>query len=148
GRTVVVPSLPERPAELLRALAAPTDVSVLLTDPRPYDPHWCQSDPLVLDAPRQRAGAVRGWSAALGPGEEPDFDLAATVAPYHLGGDRVARAARAARELAGFDGTPLTATHLRLAARQQSASGLERHARRIRPDVGWEDLVLPEQPLA
>ena len=148
GRTVVVPSLPERPAELLRALAAPTDVSVLLTDPRPYDPHWCQSDPLVLDAPRQRAGAVRGWSAALGPGEEPDFDLAATVAPYHLGGDRVARAARAARELAGFDGTPLTAAHLRLAARQQSASGLERHARRIRPDVGWEDLVLPEQPLA
>ncbi|MZE75715.1 AAA family ATPase, partial [Streptomyces sp. SID5475] len=46
-----------------------------------------------------------------------------------------------------FDGTPLTAAHLRLAARQQSASGLERHARRIRPAVDWDDLVLPETPL-
>ncbi|KJY25502.1 ATPase AAA, partial [Streptomyces sp. NRRL S-444] len=81
-------------------------------------------------------------------GEEPAFDLAATVAPYHLGGDRIGRAARAAQELAAFDGTPTTAAHLRLAARQQSASGLERHARRIRPDVGWEDLVLPDKPLA
>ena len=46
-----------------------------------------------------------------------------------------------------FDGTPLTAAHLRLAARQQSASGLEQHARRIRPAVDWQDLVLPERPL-
>ena len=68
------------------------------------------------------------------------------VAPYRLGGDRIARAARAARGLAAFDGTPLSAAHLRLAARQQSASGLEQHARRIRPAVGWEDLVLPDAP--
>ncbi|WP_409003450.1 ATP-binding protein, partial [Streptomyces ipomoeae] len=54
----------------------------------------------------------------------------------------------AALDLAAFDGTEVTAAHLRLAARQQSASGLERHARRIRPDVGWDDLVLPEKPLA
>jgi SpoVK/Ycf46/Vps4 family AAA+-type ATPase len=70
------------------------------------------------------------------------------VAPYRLGGDRIRRTARAALDLAAFEGTPLSAAHLRLAARQQSASGLEQHARRIRPDVGWEDLVLPEQPLA
>lgn len=36
---------------------------------------------------------------------------------------------------------------MRLAARQQSASGLEQHARRIRPAVDWSDLVLPERPL-
>ncbi|WP_159058580.1 ATP-binding protein, partial [Streptomyces europaeiscabiei] len=78
----------------------------------------------------------------------PGFDLAATVAPYRLGGDRIERAARAAVDLAAFDGTPVTAAHLRLAARLQSASGLERHARRIRPDVGWDDLVLPDKPLA
>ncbi|MET7451735.1 ATP-binding protein [Streptomyces sp. NPDC005574] len=145
GRAVVVTGLPDAPAPLVRELASATDVLVLITASRPYDPQWSDHDPLVLEAPPQRAGAVRAWSAALG--EEPGFDLAATVAPYHLAGDHITRAARAAQRLAGFDGTPLTPAHLRLAARQQSASGLERHARRIRPDVDWGDLVLPEQPL-
>ncbi|MFI1410802.1 ATP-binding protein [Streptomyces sp. NPDC020707] len=141
---VVASALPEQPGPLVRALAH-SGVPVLLTGARPYDPQWCEHDPLVLDAPRQRAGAVDVWSAALR--HEPDFDLAATVAPYRLGGDRILRAAQAAESLAGFDGTAVTAAHLRLAARQQSASGLERHARRIRPDVGWQDLVLPDKPL-
>ncbi|MFF2999749.1 ATP-binding protein [Streptomyces sp. NPDC057950] len=180
---IVVSPLPADPAPLMRALAV-DDVSVLFTDPRPYDPHWCDHrDPLVLDAPRLRAGAVEAWASALGEepaseaepwtepaedavpapertagagplpdpphgsGSPPGFDLAPVVAPYRLGGDRIVRAARAARNLAAFDGGALTAAHLRLAARQQSASGLERHARRIRPDVGWDDLVLPDKPL-
>ncbi|MFH8465306.1 ATP-binding protein [Streptomyces sp. NPDC017991] len=144
GAAVVASALPEQPGSLVRALVL-SGVPVLLTGSRPYDPQWSEHDPLVLDAPRQRAGAVDVWSAALR--HEPGFDLAATVAPYRLGGDRILRAAHAAQSLAGFDGTPVTAAHLRLAARQQSASGLERHARRIRPDVGWEDLVLPDKPL-
>nr|WP_229889239.1 ATP-binding protein [Streptomyces mirabilis] len=158
---IVVSPLPEGPAPLMRALAV-DDVSVLFTDPRPYDPHWCDHrDPLVLDAPRLRSGAVDAWAVALGTGVDteasadvalvpepaPGFDLAPVVAPYRLGGDRILRAARAAQRLAVFEGTALTPAHLRLAARQQSASGLERHARRIRPDVGWEDLVLPDKPL-
>ncbi|MFD9770631.1 AAA family ATPase [[Kitasatospora] papulosa] len=148
GRAIVVTSLPERPEELIRALAV-NDVPVLFTDPRPYDPQWCDTgrDPIVLDAPRRRAGDLDAWRAALGP-EEPDFDLAPVVAAYRLGPGGIDRASRAARELAAFHGTRLSAAHLRLAARQQSASGLERHARRIRPDVGWNDLVLPEGPLA
>ncbi|MEU5700358.1 ATP-binding protein [Streptomyces aurantiacus] len=144
GAAIVASALPDKPAELVRGLAD-AGVPVLLTGSRPYDPQWCEHDPLVLDAPRQRAGAVDVWAAALR--DEPGFDLAATVAPYRLGGDRILRAAHAAEDLATFDGTPVTAAHLRLAARQQSASGLERHARRIRPDVGWEDLVLPDKPL-
>ncbi|MFB7934658.1 ATP-binding protein [Streptomyces sp. NPDC056039] len=144
-RAVVVTVLPEQPASLLRELAAAVDVPVLVTGARPYDPRWCDEDPLVLEAPAQRAGAVDAWSTALGG--EPGFDLAATVAPYHLAGDHITRAARAAVSLAEFDGTPLSPAHLRLAARQQSASGLEQHARRIRPDVDWRDLVLPDGPL-
>ena len=215
GRVVVVSPLSDQPATLVRALTGPdvSDVPVLLTGSRPYDPQWSEDDPLVLESPRQRAGQVNTWGDALrrrlgpeaqsfaGPGPEdpslagldpddpsfagldpdapspagsghaarsPDdpslaapnpahparddppnlgFDLAATVAPYRLGVDHITRAARAAERLAGFDGTPVTAAHLRLAARQQSASGLERHARRIRPDVGWADLVLPGKPL-
>ncbi|MGW0785866.1 AAA family ATPase [Streptomyces sp. NPDC002913] len=147
GRAIVVSPLPERPEELIRALAV-NDVPVLFTDPRPYDPQWCDRgrDPVVLDAPRQRAGDLDAWRAALGPGE-PDFDLAPVVAAYRLGPGGIDRASRAALDLAAFEGTELSAAHLRLAARQQSASGLERHARRIRPDVGWSDLVLPERPL-
>lgn len=55
---------------------------------------------------------MHAWTAALrdadpgAPTGTPGFDLAATVAPYHLGTDRVARAVRAARALAAFDGTP------------------------------------------
>lgn len=146
GRAVVLSGLPEQPGPLVAALTSATDVTVLLTDPRPYDPHWSARDPLVLDAPRRRAGGTAAWAAALGPGAD-GFDLATAVAPYRLGGERVARAALAARDLAAFEGGPLTAAHVRLAARQQSASGLERHARRIRPAVGWDDLVLPDRPL-
>ncbi|AXG77570.1 ATP-binding protein [Streptomyces paludis] len=148
GQAIVVTSLPERPEKLVRALAV-HDVPVVFADPRPYDPQWCEGgpDPLVLDAPRQRAGALDAWRAALGP-EEPGFDLAPVVAAYRIGPGGIDRASRAALDLAAFDGTELSAAHLRLAARQQSVSGLERHARRIRPDVGWNDLVLPEGPLS
>ncbi|MFH8975987.1 ATP-binding protein [Streptomyces sp. NPDC017890] len=146
GRAVVVSGLPEKPGPLVRALTAATDVTVLLTDPRPYDPHWSPADPLVLDAPGRRAGGAAAWRAVLGP-DADRFDLAGAVAPYRLGGDRIQRAAHAANALAAFDGTPVTAAHVRLAARRQSASGLESHARRIRPDVDWGDLVLPEKPL-
>ncbi|MFD9564271.1 ATP-binding protein [Streptomyces sp. NPDC059994] len=146
GRAVVVPGLPDHPGPLVRALTAAPDVTVLLTDPRPYDPHWSPYDPLVLEAPGRRDGGTSAWQAALGA-DADGLDLAVTVAPYRLGGDRVQRAAQAARALAAFDGTPVTAAHVRLAARRQSASGLERHARRIRPAVDWRDLVLPEGPL-
>ncbi|QES51454.1 AAA family ATPase [Streptomyces venezuelae] len=144
GCPLVVSQLPAEPGPVIRALST-ADVHVVFIGDRAYDSRWSDRDPLVLEAPRLQAGATAAWAAAFG--EAPEFDLAATVAPYRLGGDQILRAARAARELAAFDGTPTTAAHLRLAARQQSASGLERHARRIRPDVGWEDLVLPDKPL-
>ncbi|MGW2960427.1 ATP-binding protein [Streptomyces sp. NPDC001220] len=144
GRAVLVDAA--RPRAFAERLNGYADVTVLIATSHPYDPQWCDHrDPLVLEVPSRRAVAVDAWAAVL-----PDtsgFDLAATVAPYHLGGDRLARAARAAQALAAFDGTPLAAGHLRLAARQQSASGLEQHARRIRPAVDWRDLVLPERPL-
>ncbi|MFF8731268.1 ATP-binding protein [Streptomyces sp. NPDC015171] len=146
GHAVVVTDPRDEPGPLVRELTAAADVPVLITARVPYDPHWCVQDPLVLDVPGRRADAVGDWSAALG--EDPGFDLARTVAPYRLAGDRVARAVRSAEALAGFEDVRLSPAHLRLAARQQSASGLERHARRIRPAVDWRDLVLPDRPLA
>ncbi|WP_236652519.1 ATP-binding protein [Streptacidiphilus neutrinimicus] len=169
GCALVVSPLPERPGPLVRALTV-RDVPVLLAGTAAYDPQWCEGDrdPLVLDAPRQRSGGLDAWSAALGmagaaggpgegdageeqaaePADELAADLAEVVAPYRLGGEHIRRAADAAREWAAFEDIPLSAAHLRRAARQQSASGLEQHARRIRPAVTWDDLVLPEAPLA
>jgi hypothetical protein len=148
GCAIVVSPLPDRPGPLIRALMVP-DVPVVFAGPAPYDAQWCERDPLVLDVPWAPSAAADAWAAALGLGAEqqPGFDLAATVAPYRLGGDRIARAARTAVELAAFEGAALTAGHVRAAARRQSASGLEQHARRIRPAVGWDDLVLPEERL-
>ncbi|MCC3653959.1 ATP-binding protein [Streptomyces sp. S07_1.15] len=156
---IVVAPLPdgEAAAPLVRGLSV-GDVPVLLTGAQPYDPQWSgeHSAPLALDAPRRTAGAAAVWAEALGldesagdggDGSDGGLDLARVTAAYRLGDEQIRRAAGAAHGLAAFDGTPLTAAHLRLAARQQSASGLERHARRIRPAVDWDDLVLPETPL-
>ncbi|MEU7310434.1 ATP-binding protein, partial [Streptomyces albidoflavus] len=79
GRPLVVPGLPERPGPLVRALTAAPDVTVLLTDRRPYDPEWSPADVLVLDAPGRRAGGTAAWRAALGA-DADGFDLAAAVA--------------------------------------------------------------------
>ncbi|MFI0977404.1 ATP-binding protein [Streptomyces sp. NPDC021093] len=174
GCAIVVSPLPDDPTGLVRELAA-ADVPVVLAGPGAYDPKWCgDADPVVLDAPSARTGALAQWTDALGlgpndlavdgstsdgftsnaptadelaPDTGPGFDLASTVAPYRMRGDRVRRAARSALELAAFDGTGLTAAHVRQAARHHSASGLEQHARRIVPDVGWNDLVLPAASL-
>ncbi|WP_433342464.1 ATP-binding protein [Streptomyces sp. CA-253872] len=140
---LVVSPLPPRAAALVRALAA-GDVPLVLAGQTAFDPEWGAA--VLLDAPPAHARAAEQWARALGT--EPDFDLAATVAPYRLPGARVRRAAASARELAAFDGTPLTAAHLRRAARHHTSSGLEQHARRIVPDVGWDDLVLPPEPLS
>lgn len=148
---IVVSALPERPGPLIRRLLADArDVPVIFAGPAPYDPLWCDTDPLVLDVPRLRSGTVSAWSAALGLDmpEDGALDLATVVGPYRLGGERIRRAARAALELAAFDGSSLDAAYLRQAIRQQSAPGLERHARRIRPAVGWDDLVLSAEPRA
>ncbi|UYB43617.1 ATP-binding protein [Streptomyces sp. Je 1-4] len=147
GAAVVVGPLPERPGALVRALAG-GDVPVVLFGSEPHDPGWAPDSGLfALDAPDGGAAADEVWSTALGSVDE-GFDLAAAVAPYRLGAAQIRRAARAATALAAFDGTPVTAAHVQHSARQQSAPLLDRHARRVRPAVGFDGLVLPPEPLS
>ncbi|MGW0535185.1 AAA family ATPase [Streptomyces sp. NPDC003032] len=89
-----------------------------------------------------------GTGPRFGPGFELGFDLGEAVAPYRLGEVQIRRAARVAAGLAAFDGTVPTAAHIQRSARLQSAPVLDKHARRIRPEVGFKDLVLPDEPLA
>lgn len=147
GAAVVVGPLPERPGALVRALAG-GDVPAVFFGSEPYDPDWAPDSGLfALDAPDDGAAADEVWSAALGSVDE-GFDLAAAVAPYRLGAAQIRRAARAATALAAFDGTPVTAAHVQHSARQQSAPLLDRHARRVRPAVGFDGLFLPSEPLS
>ncbi|MGY4973444.1 ATP-binding protein, partial [Streptomyces nigrescens] len=147
GAAVVVGPLPERPGALVRALAG-GDVPVVFFGSEPYDPDWAPDSGLfALDAPDDGAAADEVWSTELGSVDE-GFDLAAAVAPYRLGAAQIRRAARAANALAAFDGTPVTAAHVQHSARQQSAPLLDRHARRVRPAVGFDGLVLPPEPLS
>ncbi|GAA1976278.1 ATP-binding protein [Kitasatospora viridis] len=148
GAALVVGPLPAEPGPLVKALAA-AQVPVLLTGPQPWDAEWTDRRPLTLDAPRAAGGDPAAWERELtaAAGAPIGFDLADAIAPYHLTDDQIGRAARIAAELAAFEGVPLTAGHLQRGALAQSASGLEQHARRIRPGVDWSDLVLPEPPL-
>ncbi|MEV6564337.1 ATP-binding protein [Streptomyces kronopolitis] len=147
GAALVVGPLPERPEGLVRALAG-REVPVVFLGSEPYDPGWApEAGLLALDAPHGAVAPAEVWRRELGSAEAA-FDLDAAVAPYRLGAGQIRRAARAATALAAFDGTPLTAAHVQRSARQQSAPLLDRHARRVRPAVGFDGLVLPPEPLA
>ncbi|MEU6162633.1 AAA family ATPase [Streptomyces tanashiensis] len=146
GAAVVVEPLPPRPGPLVRALAS-SGATVVLAGAEAPDPLWAPDAELVaVDTPGEAAGSGGLWHREL-DASELDFDLDAATAPYRLSGDQVRRAARSARALAAFEGTALTLAQLRRGARLVSAPLLDSHARRVRPAVGFADLVLPEEPL-
>ncbi|MGW2231266.1 ATP-binding protein [Streptomyces formicae] len=147
GAALLVGPLSGEPGSLVRQLAS-GDVPVVFFGSDAYDPGWApDAGILALDAPQEQTDAPRAWRAGLGQDDELGFDLPEAIAPYRLGAAQIRRAARAAVGLAAFEGTGLTAAHVQLSARQQSAPLLDRHARRIRPAVGFDDLVLPDEPL-
>lgn len=117
-------------------------VPVLLAGPEPFDPAWTDRQPLVLEVGAEHAKEM--WRAQLP--EAVDFDLDSATAAYHFDTAQVRRAARAAREYAALEGVPLGVAHLHRGARLQHSAGLDKYARRIRPGVGWGDLVVPPEP--
>jgi hypothetical protein len=125
--------------------------TVVLTGRATWDPAWSNVVPLLLEAPVLGAGGRAAlWREALN-GDAPsvdDVDVEAELAPFRMAPEHVARAAVAARWEAAAAGGTIGAAEVRLGARSQNAAGLERLARRVAPDVGWDDLVLPEQTLS
>jgi hypothetical protein len=115
---------------------------VLLSGVRSWDPAWSDVVPLLAEpaAPTSVERAAM-WQRELA-GDLAGLDLGATD-HFVLGPGQVVRAVRAAQASALLDDSPPTSAHLRGGARAQNAAGLERLARRVEPDVGWADLVLP-----
>ncbi|WP_406507821.1 AAA family ATPase [Streptomyces sp. NBC_00212] len=143
--TAIVVELPHsEPGPLVRELAAP-GVTVVFAGTDPYDPTWAPGAALLaLEDTTAETDPLTAWNEEL-PAYEGD--LAEAVGPYRLGAGQVRRAARGALALAGFEGVPVGLGHVQTSARQLSAPLLDRHARRVRPAVGFADLVLPEEPL-
>jgi hypothetical protein len=134
--------LAERSPAALRALAEARG-RILLYGTRAWDPGWSRRVPAAFEAVplslEERAGL---WRAAL-DGEAPAELAGLGAGAFRLTPEQVVRAAEAARYEAVGAGRPLRRGDVLSGARAQNAAGLERLARRIRPKVGWEDLVLP-----
>ncbi|MET9359812.1 ATP-binding protein [Streptomyces sp. NPDC006632] len=144
GTAVVVELPDDQPGPLVRELAAP-DVTVVFAGTQPYDPTWAPGAALLaLEDTAVETDPLTAWSEEL-PSYEGD--LAEAVGPYRLGAGQVRLAARGALALAGFEGVPVGLGHVQRSARLLSAPLLDRHARRVRPAVGFADLVLPAEPL-
>ncbi len=117
-----------------------------------WDPLWAAQTPVVIavDPPPPARRAAR-WRHALdlaGAGAPAAGDaagLALAVAAHRLDGAQLRRAVGAAVRAAAMADRPLSPDDLRSAVRAQNSAGLARLARRVVPDVGWDDLVLPEQ---
>ena len=127
--------------EPLRRLTE-ADLPVLLVGSSTWDPQWSNESPLLAEAP-VLGGKDRLvlWEQALGE-HDSSLDPASLAVHLALGPGQVQKAVRAAEASAQMNGGPLSAEDLRRGVRAQNAAGLERLARRIEPEVTWDDLVL------
>jgi len=99
--------------------------------------------PLVVDALTGSVAARLGqWESNLGVDAPARLDEADVTTQFVLSAEQVGRAVEAARLQAQLAGDTISVDYLRAGARAQNGAGLERLARRIQPDVRWDDLVL------
>jgi len=137
-----VSAVKERPDLLQELIADPRPL--LLVGEMSWDPLWTTAPPLFVPVPsstQQERRAV--WRFALA-GTVAEPDALESTAQFRLRPEDVARAADSARVQAMLQPDHrVSAHHLRLGARSENGSALERLARRIEPAVGWADLVLP-----
>lgn len=137
-----VEALAEGHAEVVRWLAT-VEVPVLLVGTATWDPRWSSRSPLAVEAPVLTvADRVSLWQRELGEDGSAGVDAAELAGHLALGPEQVRRAVTAGRLSAQLRDGVLGAEDLRRGVRAQNAAGLERLARRIEPEVGWDDLVL------
>ena len=115
---------------------------VVLTGRGDWEPDWGDAVPLVLEAPSLDANEqVGAWRRAVGTAGD-GLDIAPTTGAFRLGPERIRRAAAAAQLSSMHRDDVLRPDDLQWGARQQNGAGLRRLARRIEPNVGWDDLVV------
>ncbi|HEX4701484.1 MAG TPA: ATP-binding protein [Pseudonocardiaceae bacterium] len=130
-------------AAVLRDLVARTlDLPCLLFGDGHWDPLWGDRTPVSLTV--DVTDAAPDWAAALTAAAGTP-ELAVGLEQYRLGPEQIRRAAFVATHRALLAGRPVAAADVRAGALAQNAAGLARLARRVVPEVGWADLVLPDR---
>ena len=115
---------------------------LLLVGRTTWDPQWSVTSPLALDAPTLTVhDRLRLWEREL-DGHSADLDAAGLAGHLALGPGQVRRAVEAAHVSAQLRDGVVSPDDVRRGVRAQNAAGLERLARRIEPEVTWDDLVL------
>jgi hypothetical protein len=144
---IVVVRLAEDVAERApRALKRLADGSgrVVFVGTKAWDAGWAMTDPSrVHIGELPQADSERIWRHALAGADHLDGAVTEAARTFRLTPEQIVRAARAAN-MDNHDGGPLGFAELSAGARAQSASGLDRLARRLEPTVGWDDLILPD----
>ena len=131
----------------VHAFAELPGTDVVLWGARGWDPGWSREVPFLCETRMPDAShRAELWRQSLNGDGSRGVDLAGTMAQFRLTADQVHRATRAARMEAQAKDAHLDIETLKSGARAQNAAGLERLARRIQPDVGFQDLVLPPEP--
>jgi hypothetical protein len=116
---------------------------VLLHGRAAWEPSWSRVVPLVVhDLTGSSAERLDSWQTSLGVDAPARLDEADVTTQFLLSAEQVDRAVTAARLQARLGGEAVNVDHLRAGARAQNGAGLERLARRIQPEVDWDDLVL------
>jgi ATPase family associated with various cellular activities (AAA) len=132
---------------VLEALSAEPQPTLLIGDGT-WDPGWMRNPPLLVDvASSNGQERLELWTEAL-EGAAGTIDIAAATSLFRLRPEQVRRAAASARLQSVLEpNRAVTAEDLGVGARAENGSALDRLARHIEPQVGWDDLVLPESVL-
>jgi len=134
----------QRPPQALVSLLDELDCGVLLLGEQPLT--MSARPPLQVEVPRLGiASQVELWRQALPPVPAPEFErVAASVSRFDLTPEAIADIAAAAGDSAG----DALLGRLYEACRDQARPALEGLAERVSAAAGWDDLVLPERPMA
>lgn len=135
-------------AALLGALARDGGIA-FLSGRAPWDPTGALGGcPFVrVELPRPSAAEqALLWTKALGEPREQDIDLQVLTSTFQLTGGQIRDAAEAARSLAHYRGAVdgrVSMADVTSACRLRHGRKLAALARRIPPQYGWDELVLP-----
>jgi hypothetical protein len=113
---------------------------------RTWDPTWSHQMPVAFSETLSSAKITAAlWRDHLDGHCRQGVDPAATTVHFRLGPEQIKRSALMARRRARLEERAVEEADLRDAARVQNSAGLERLARRIVPEVNWDDLILPSE---
>lgn len=141
-----VDALGESRGQVLREIVGQsTDLPCVLFGNTHWDPMWGDRTPVSVTVDDAVTDTAPDWAASLTAATGTPNPVPDLVPTPGLGPEQIRRAAFVAAHRALLAGRPVRADDVRAGVRAQNAAGLARLARRVVPEVGWDDVVLPDR---